>query len=108
MRAWRGCHALIFFVLLVHLDKCTPFVCVVALLVHLRQVHPLCVCCCFVGALLALASGKAERRQVHPLVCVGALLVHLRQVHPLYVRYCFVGALLALASGKAERRQVHP
>ena len=32
-------------------DKCTPFVCVVALLVHLRQVHPLCVRCCFVGAL---------------------------------------------------------
>ena len=26
-------------------DKCTPFVCVVALLVHLRQVHPLCVRC---------------------------------------------------------------
>ena len=23
--------------------------------------------CCSVGALLALASGKAERRQVHPL-----------------------------------------
>ena len=23
--------------------------------------------CCLVGALLALASGKAERRQVHPL-----------------------------------------
>ena len=32
---------------------------------------------CFVGALLALASGKAERRQVHPL-CVCC---------------CFVGAL---------------
>ena len=48
MRAWRGCHALIFFV---------------AWLVH----PPLCVRCCFVGALLALASGKAERRQVHPL-----------------------------------------
>ena len=62
--------------------------------VHLRQVHPLkepillcrrinllcwCTSCfigaffCFVGALLALASGKAERRQVHPLkdpICV--------------------------------------
>ena len=24
---------------------------------------------CFVGAVLALASGKAERRQVHPLEC---------------------------------------
>ena len=34
-----------------------------AWLVHLRQVHPLR------GALLALASGKAERRQVHPLKC---------------------------------------
>ena len=46
-----------------------------------------------VGALLALASGKAERRQVHPLV--GEC-------------YKLVGALLALASGKVERRQVHP
>ena len=34
-----------------------------ALLVQLGQVHFFC----FVGALLALASGKAERRQVHPL-----------------------------------------
>ena len=34
---------------------------VLARLVHLRQVHPLR------GAVLALASGKAERRQVHPL-----------------------------------------
>ena len=33
------------------------FVCTVAWLVH----------CCLVSALLALASGKAERRQVHPL-----------------------------------------
>ena len=46
-----------------------------ALLVQLGQVHFFC----FVGALLALASGKAERRQVHFFV----LLVHLRQVHPL-------------------------
>ena len=45
---------------------------------------------CLVGAVLALASGKAERRQLHPLTA------------------CFVGALLALASGKAERRQLHP
>ena len=34
---------------------------VLARLVHLRQVHPLR------GVFLALASGKAERRQVHPL-----------------------------------------
>ena len=46
-----------------------------------------------IGALLALASGKAERIQMHPLV--GEC-------------YKLVGALLALASGKAERRQVHP
>ena len=65
-----------------------------------------------IGALLALASGKAERRQVHPLVSkcynlVGALetsaplvvnvtnwLVHLRQVHPLVGEcYKLVGAL---------------
>ena len=46
---------------------------------------------CLVGALLALASGKAERRQVHTLKVLNfvgeyallALLVHLRQVHPL-------------------------
>ena len=55
----------------------------VALLVHLRQVHPLV---CVVALLVHL-------RQVHSLVCVVALLVHLRQVHPLCVCYCFVGAL---------------
>ena len=43
----------------------TPFVCVIALLVHLRQVHPLV---CVVALLVHL-------RQVHPFVCV-ALLVH--------------------------------
>ena len=43
-----------------------------------------------VGAVLALASGKAERRQLHPLTIHFLLtwrtttwLVHLRQVHPL-------------------------
>ena len=51
----------------------------------------LCWCSsCFVGAVLALASGKAERRQLHPLTAclVGALLawlVQLRQLHPLKV-----------------------
>jgi hypothetical protein len=43
----------------------------IVLLVHLRQVHPLerqvHPPFCSVGAVLALASGKAERRQVHPL-----------------------------------------
>ena len=42
---------------------------------------------CLVGAVLALASGKAERRQLHPLTAcfVGALLawlVQLRQLPP--------------------------
>ena len=58
---------------------------VLAWLVLLRQLHPLTAC--FVGAVLALASGKAERRQLHPLTAcfVGALLawlVQLRQLHP--------------------------
>ena len=33
--------------------------------------------CCLVGALLALASGKAERRQVHPLRLLHEQLLHL-------------------------------
>ena len=38
----------------------------------------------FVGAVLALASGKAERRQVHPLgIALLTLLVQRRQLHPL-------------------------
>ena len=39
--------------------------------------YPPIVCTvCFVGALLALASGKAERRQVHPLeIALLAFLV---------------------------------
>ena len=41
----------------------------------LKCTNLLCCCTsCFVGALLALASGKAERRQVHPLkepICVN-------------------------------------
>ena len=49
--------------------------------------YPPIVCTvCFVGALLALASGKAERRQVHPLgIALLALLVQRRQLHPLEV-----------------------
>ena len=50
--------------------KCTKFLSVVNILawmVHLRQVHPPKRTSCMVGVLLALASGKAERRQVHPL-----------------------------------------
>ena len=39
-----------------------------ALFVQQRQLHPLVdSSVCFVGAVLALASGKAERRQLHPL-----------------------------------------
>ena len=47
--------------------------------------YPPIVCTvCFIGALLALASGKAERRQVHPLeIALLALLVQRRQLHPL-------------------------
>ena len=47
--------------------------------------YPPIVCTvCFVGALLALASGKAERRQVYPLeIALLALLVQRRQLHSL-------------------------
>ena len=80
----------------------------VALLVHLRQVHPLvCVVALLVHFLLWQAA-KPSGDKCPPLYALFALLVQRRQVHPLYVRCCFVGALLALASGKAERRQVHP
>ena len=41
-------------------------------LVHYKGVQLLG--CCLVGALLALASGKAERRQVHPLNAPPGLL----------------------------------
>ena len=67
-----------------------------------------------VGALLALASGKAERRQVHPLeiVSVKSVVKKIAAINPVNPSSCLVhflvGALLALASGKAERRQVHP
>ena len=59
----------------------TPFVCVIALLVHLRQVHPLCVRYCFVGAaetsappLCAFVALLVQRRQVHPLMLIILLL----------------------------------
>ena len=68
----------------------------------------LCWCSsCFVGAVLALASGKAERRQLHPLTAclVGALLAWL--VHCLlgWCTACLVGALLAWL---VQLRQLHP
>ena len=43
---------------------------------------------CFVGAVLALASGKAERRQLHH----SALLVQLRQLHPLKILFSYFDA----------------
>ena len=44
----------------------------IVVLTHSQRVQLLLVWCssCSVGALLALASGKAERRQVHPLMLI--------------------------------------
>ena len=41
------------------------------LLKKIAAINPVNPSSCLVGALLALASGKAERRQVHPLEIVS-------------------------------------
>ena len=52
----------------------TPFVCVIALLVHLRQVHPLYVRYCFVGAAETAAPPDAYSTSNLPLWSTTYLL----------------------------------
>ena len=59
---------------------------------------------CFVGAVLALASGKAERRQLHH----SALLVQLRQLHPLISMRNVEAGSCALFTRLARVKGCHP